>query len=319
MGHRNKVIDLMKFVFSICIIAIHVSLFKDISNVCYYIFTMGIFRIGVPFFFIVSGYYYYLKVKDNQSIKSYIMKLIKVFIIAELIEIVLYTPFFIKSEYFSIGLYLWKIFSTGLGTVYWYLTSFIISLIILVPFWRKRKIGFMLIVGLVLYLIAMTNDSYGPLFVGTNIQKIAMFHTQIWTYPQAGLCSSLLFLSIGAYIAQKKIIIKKVTIPMFLFGLLFIGEAYYLQNHQAFDANCYLMLILLAPLFFIWCLQYSKKIFDTKILGQMSFYIYMIHPIILNILRFLLPSSSHLFLFLIVSVLTSFLAYEIVKKQNVRS
>ncbi len=319
MDNRNQMIDLIKFIFSICIIAIHVSLFKDISSMSYYTLTMGIFRLAVPFFFVVSGYFYYKKIREERSIKNNILKIIKVFFIVELIEILIYTPILVGQKDFSILLYLWKIFSTGLGTIYWYVTSFVISLIILIPFWKKRKIGFMFIIGLILYLIAMTNDSYGLLFVGTHIQKLAIFHTQIWTYPQAGLCSSVLFLSIGAYIEEKRIDIKNVFIPILIFIVLLLGESYYLQSHQAFDANCYFTLIFLAPLLLIWCLQYSKKMFDTRIFGQMSFYVYMIHPIVLNIICFIFPFFSSLLLFLVISVLTLFISYIIVKKQYIKN
>ena len=82
----------------------------------YYTLTMGIFRLAVPFFFVVSGYFYYKKIREERSIKNNILKIIKVFFIVELIEILIYTPILVGQKDFSILLYLWKIFSTGLGT-----------------------------------------------------------------------------------------------------------------------------------------------------------------------------------------------------------
>ena len=83
---RNRTIDLLKFIFSICVIAIHSSLFKEINTTLYISTTMGLFRIAVPFFFITSGYFYYRKLSSNQDTKIYILKLIKIFLFLKLLK-----------------------------------------------------------------------------------------------------------------------------------------------------------------------------------------------------------------------------------------
>ena len=111
MTQRNQTIDLLKFVFSIFIIGIHAQIFKNTLPVAYYTITMGIFRIAVPFFFIVSGYYFYKRIQDNKPVQPYFLKLIKIFVIFELVEIIVFLPFFLSYSK-NVFFYIWKIFST---------------------------------------------------------------------------------------------------------------------------------------------------------------------------------------------------------------
>ena len=49
---RNMNIDLLKLVFSLCIIGVHLDLFKEINLLAYRTLTQSLFRIGVPFYYI---------------------------------------------------------------------------------------------------------------------------------------------------------------------------------------------------------------------------------------------------------------------------
>lgn len=314
---RNQTIDLLKFIFSICIIMIHTQLFKS-NDIAYKTITMGIARLAVPFFFITSGYYFYQRIHTYQNIKSYFIKIIKIFIVFEIIEILLYTiPLLSMIQEYGFLRYLWRIMSVGLGGVYWYMISLLLSLIILLPFWKKKSIVPFLLIGLVLYLFVFTNDSYGFFFENTIIQNFSKVHTMIWTWPQAGLCSSLFYLSIGAWIYEKRPIIHHLTIKLCLSIICLMCEAYFLQTHGAYDGNCYVMLIICTPLLFIWALQHETLTIPTTELGTMSLYIYMIHYIVFNCIYFLCPLSQ-LWIFLITTIVTLCLSYIIVKIQRRR-
>lgn len=307
MPQRNQTIDLLKFIFSFFIIGIHAQIFKNILPVAYYTITMGLFRIAVPFFFVVSGYYFYQKLQKNKPIKPYFMKLIKIFVIFELLEIIIFSPFFLM--YFkNVFYYIWKIVSTGLGGAYWYLTSLILSLLIMMPLWKKKRLYPCFLAGLLMYLFCMTNDSYSPFFIHTHIQKLAILHTQIWSWPQAGLCSSIFYLSIGAIISKYQPQIKYLHMILFIsFGLL-IFEAYFLQSRNPYDGNCYLSLMIFTPMLLLYCLQHPYIGIDTKRLGQMSLYIYMMHQLILNCLQYILPFTSEVMV-IIVAIVCIFISY----------
>lgn len=308
---RNQSIDLFKFIFSICVIMIHTQLFKN-NNIAYITITMGLARLAVPFFFITSGYYFYQKLDLQKNVKSYFIKNIKIFVIFEKLEVIFYTvPLLSIIQKYGIFVYLWRILSTGLGGAYWYITSLIFSLLILTPFWKRKSIAPTFIIGLLLYLVVFTNDSYGFFFENTMIQNISKMHTMIWTWPQAGLCSSLLYLSIGAYIYEKKPQVSYLPMKLFLSIICLICEALFLQTHGAYDGNCYIMLIVCVPLLFLWLLQHNTLSIQTDFLGQMSLYIYMLHPLIMNGFKYLLTLSS-ISLFVLTTIVTICLSYMII-------
>jgi len=297
---------------------IHTSFLKNVNTALYNIITMGLCRIAVPFFFISSGYYYYKKISLNKDFKSYIYGLIRLFVTFEIAEIIIYTiPVLPIIKQYGMMAYLWRIISVGAGGIYWYIVSLILSLLILTPLWKKKKIMPMLILGFILYFIVMTNDSYSTFFKDTYIQMIASIHTQIWTWPQAGLCSSLLYLSIGAFIYQTKPQIKYLNQLLGIFMILLMIEAYFLQSHQANDANCYLSLVIVAPLIFIFVQNHSISL-NTQILGKMSVYIYMLHFFICNILKFTNPVifKNNELLFVVTSIITIILSYLICKNKQ---
>lgn len=317
---RNKAIDLTKFVMSICIIGIHSQIFKNMSLSLYNVIPMGIMRIAVPLFFVISGYYFYQRLQQGKETKNYISSLVKLFLIFEAIELVLYLPAYMMQGEFNIFLYLWKSLSTGLGGAYWYIISLIISFVVVKQSWKKQKILPIMIVGIMLYLIVFSVDSYAGLFDGTTIQKVASIHTLIWTWPQAGLCSSLFFVSLGAYIYQKKPQFKVSLIHVLLSIALLGAEAYFLQSSIALDANCYLTLFICVPVIFLYLLQHPYISFETKQLGQMSTYIYMSHPIVLSVLRAMSPimSTQYEILFISATLICILIAYTLIefKKKN---
>lgn len=315
MKNRNETIDLLKFIFSICIIMIHAQLFKS-QQILYSTITMGLARIAVPFFFITSGYYFYQKVYLKQDVRSYFMKIIKLYLVFELIEVLIYTiPLLPTIQKYGVLPYLWKIMSVGLGGIYWYLISLILSLLILLPFWKKHSIIPLLCMSLVLYLLVFTNDSYGFYFENTTLQNISKLHTYIWTWPQAGLCSSLFYLSLGALIYQLQPRVSYLSLKLFLSIICLMVEACFLQTHGAYDGNCYLMLMITTPLLFLWALQHETLNINTIFLSKLSIYIYMIHPIVLNIIQFIFHISSFL-LFIVTTIITICIAYMVICLKN---
>ncbi|MEG0367726.1 MAG: hypothetical protein RR585_12875 [Coprobacillus sp.] len=179
-------------------------------------------------------------------------------------------------------------------------------------FWKKEKVNTFLIIGFLLYLSVFTIDSYAGFFEGTMIQKGLAFHTAIWTWPQAGLTSSLFYLSIGAWIYQKKPILKHIFFYLSLALVALFFEAYFLQTHGAIDGNCYVSLMICTPLLFMACLQYPYIPFDTARIGKMSLYIYMVHPFVLSMIRVCAMLSNEM-LFVIATPITIGIAYLLTK------
>lgn len=55
---KNRNLDFSKFICSILVIMIHVNLFAQENKWLNFIFVQVLPRIGVPFFFMISGYFF---------------------------------------------------------------------------------------------------------------------------------------------------------------------------------------------------------------------------------------------------------------------
>ncbi len=317
---RNKTIDFFKFIFSIGIIAIHIQFLKNWTPQFYNITADGLFRLGVPFFFVVSGYYYYGRIQNNYDTKGFIKKLVKLFLIFTGIESAIYlvSLWWQLLSPTGILLYIYKSITVGQGGIYWYMFSLILSLVILTPMWKKKKIKPLLIVGLILYLITSTNDAYGAIFAGSFIQTIAKVNTYLFCWPQAGLCSSLLWLSIGAVLYEYKPEYTNINKRLLIALIALIAEALIFKNTGAYDANCYISLIFATPLLFLFILKNDFIQFETKRLGLMSTYMYMVHPMVIIVLRWVIPflNSTNELLFLITLILTTSISYLLTKPKK---
>lgn len=55
---ENCVVDYGKIFFATCVVAIHTSLLKDVSPALWYYLNKLIWTMAVPFFYMVSGYFF---------------------------------------------------------------------------------------------------------------------------------------------------------------------------------------------------------------------------------------------------------------------
>lgn len=289
---RNKTVDLLRFILSLMIIPIHADLFIDVYRPLFLCFTLGLVRVGVPFFFIVSGYYLQDRIDKGKSIRKSVLRYLRLWILFILLDLAI-TGWYFYPTFPNTFAFLHKALFTGLSDAYWFLPVLVISQLILVPVFQKGYIPAAVAAGFILYLFAMTHDSYSFLFEGTWIHRLSGLHTSIFIFPQGGLVESVFFLSVGGWIRQNR---EKITVAVqgrirllvfgiILFSVLLMTEAYLTQSSGAYDGNCYLSLVFLPALLFILALVHDPVSFDTQKLGEVSLYIYLIHPIAVSVLR----------------------------------
>lgn len=272
---RNHTIDILKLLFAWGVVGIHMMVFTKYP-VVFFTLTQGLFRIGVPFFFVVSGYFFAGKIHDKEASRRYLKSILKLYAVFEIIDIILNTLNHpgIWSQPLMI---LRKVFTCGVNNVYWYLISLFLTCLLLRPLWAKKKTNILILVGLVLYILAMTVDSYAGFFMNTKIQELVQMRTQFWEWPQAGFAMSVLFLSIGVKLRQDALEVKHTGLLFLISCMLLVLEANYTQSHGALDANCYFSLIFAAPLLVLLALKHPSVINCPKEVRDLSMYVYMVH------------------------------------------
>ena len=87
---RNEAVDIFRVICAFLVIIGHTRPFMNINSNLDFFLTNVLLRIAVPFFFIVSGYFFYSNIKINNDYhKDYIKKIIISYVPWQVIYIVL--------------------------------------------------------------------------------------------------------------------------------------------------------------------------------------------------------------------------------------
>ena len=294
MNNENNTINVLKFICSIFIIGLHCYPLFINERINYYS-TQYLFRFCVPFFFIVTGYYF--NKMSNTKRKSYIIRIM----ILYLLSTVLYLPLIIKQSYSS------KLIITFLIFGYhhlWYIVSLFITLTILYLIYKNKdfKSSKCVIATIViLIIIGSYLDEYYKIFNISQLSKVYVFSTTYLFGGRNFILFTLPMVLIGMCLESneskiKKISLKKNSLLVIISFIVFLFETYYLRHKipTIISNDITLFNCLPAISLFMICLNINIHIKNnTKPLRKISDIMYIIHPYII----YYITSILHLYNF----------------------
>ena len=297
MKEEKTNIDLYRLIAAFMIVAIHTYPFDGINENLDYFVTRVMFRIAVPFFLMITGYYLLPKaIKKKETLISYTKKILKIYFIS----ILIYIPINIyMGDFKSINIL--KLIKDILvdGTMYhlWYFPALILGIWLtyyLIKNVTKKLLGIFISI---LYIIGLFGDSYYGLI--SNIQILKNIYKVIFSissYTRNGLFYVPIFLYIGYIFNDEKHkknnphpktkISKKnnmllITISLILMGLE--GMLLYKFNIPK-HTSMYIFLIPSSYLIFSFILEQDNK--PDKKLRNIATWIYILHPFFIVLIRF---------------------------------
>jgi serine/alanine racemase len=287
-------LDYFRLIAAFLIVAIHTSPLTSVSPTSDFILTRIIARVGVPFFFMITGFFLSSEFLDKGNTSStktrnQILKISKLYAIA----ILLYLPLNIYTGYFkanNISLKLLKdiIFN---GTFYhlWYLPASILGIGLLYVITRFMKNKGIFIFVTILYVLGLLGDSYFGLVEKIKIIDTSykiMFH--LFDYTRNGIFMAPIFIYLGVLISSKekhrKKSISTILIKLLISSVLLITEAFILQYHSLTrHDSMYVMLI--PTMYFLFQLLLLVQGNANKNIRKIATLIYIIHPMCIIIVR----------------------------------
>ncbi len=283
---------------------IHCQFYNEYNETIYYLTAQGIFRMAVPIFFLINGYFFsYIIV--NKKIKKWTLK----GIILYSVWMIIYSPF-----WFSLNIKLNIIFILFGYYHLWYINAMIISGILLYILKRVKPKN-LLILAFLLFL------------VGVIIQYLANYHILklniIYSYRNF-LFLGLPFFIIGYLIKvqgwKKRITCKQVVFLISIGSIILIAESYLNFVHTRTGIDNLFSLIIISPLIYIYVLKLNIKYkVNSKNLSLICTSVYLVHPLIMKVLTKFHQFDSTLsaLLTLTISVTISFIILKINKKINI--
>ncbi|MCM3631059.1 acyltransferase family protein [Paenibacillus glycanilyticus] len=286
-------LDWLKFMAAIMVVANHTSPLLSYSATADFLVSNLLTRIAVPVFFMTAGYLFFRKLTGNElsdriALRSYMLKIAKLYAIA----ILLYIPLNVYTGYFSDSFTVYSLLKDIVfdGTFYhlWYLPALIIGLYMVYRMNRVMPMKAMLALAGLLYLIGLLGDSY----YGITQSSHALFPIyesmfNVFDYTRNGLFYAPIYLAVGAWAAKRPPSARTPFANASLFavslGLMF-AEGMLLHSAGTPRHDSMYVFALPATYFlFQWSMQW--KLGANKTFREWRAWVYILHPIAIVLVR----------------------------------
>lgn len=303
MNKRHLNLDKIRLILAFMIIAIHTYPFTSINYTLDYAITRILFRIAVPIYLMISGYFILNKALCNKKVLFKYVKKISLIYIA---SIIIYLPLIIKNHALSSHIIKTLIFT---GPMYhlWYFPALILGILVsylIIKFIPKK---YQIVIASLLYFIGLLGDNYHGFITSIDIlsQTINCF-INFFGYTRNFLFYTPIFFLIGYKVSIEKEAIKKdknihYIIKLFILMLL-EGLLIYIFS-LPYHTSMYIFLPILSYFLFKYLITYQNKE-ENKNIRQISTYVYILHPWIIAIVNKIGFIKNSIVTYIIVSILT---------------
>ena len=195
------VIDILKFFFALCIVAVHVWFLYD-TKIGYYLYTM-LYRLGVPFFFFTSGYFLANKVAGNDAKSKFNSILKKTFVRYILLSIICVLINLIKDNNFTIYTVLQNMYQIIIGNCWgiaWFLGALLYSYLIIYFIKDKKTMKISITIALVLHFFGLLCTTYCFLIKYNDYSQFYKFFIEKFYNNSNFLFEGFLEVGLGYYI-----------------------------------------------------------------------------------------------------------------------
>lgn len=275
VASRNHTVDIFRLIASFFIVFLHVGFEQMNENLVAVIRISG--RWGVPFFFLLSGYFFQqsLLKAPLSAVKKTCIRVLSILVTADIIYII--------AQYIFEGSFNWKHLFPGAYLHLWFLPSMILGTIT-VYFFNRLQLKFYITaaISFLIICIVLLADSYSPLLHAGHLNLAGRVIPLL----------SIPFMTIGTYFYThewfKKLLRARIGVILLIFGFaLQVAEVTVIKfytgrpmvEHQYLIGTLFLSLGV-----FILALSLN---FKNETLGQwgkdFSLFIYLYHPLLVLI------------------------------------
>ena len=270
-------IDLIKFIAAILIVLMHTDMFNDFYDVCpypYLFLTGALARLGVPFFFVSSAFFYFRKPLTWAGTKNYCKRLLTLYIA----WFIIYLPKtifdrFICSSYptgITIFRFLRSFFVTSTFSGSWFIVSCIFCA--LLYYWisklnKKAANITTIVISIISYVWYTFVSGYGNLMNSNGMISFYNIYEMLFGNPYVSFLVGIPYFAVGKYFAEickgdrnynysKK---KSLILTIITFCLLMVEVFICYKNNLRMSTDCSIMLlpciVCMFPLLINWNIE----------------------------------------------------------------
>ncbi|MCK0769389.1 acyltransferase family protein [Chromohalobacter canadensis] len=278
---RNIPLDILKLILAVIVVISHAGVLWGYSELGYQLTVEGLFRIVVPIFMIVSGYFF-ISVIRSRSLVIWLKKVVVMYAFWMLVYVYFWWDIPSTTPYEILKLL--RVAVMGYHHL-WFLSA-LIGAAILLYMLRNRSVKFLLVLALMLYgmgVFFMYAGNY-HLFAGSVLDKL--FH-EAWSYRNF-LFFGFPFFCIGYLLRSgegaRQLNRRYYAIWSLAGALLLLGESYlnYVSLEGLPHFDMYLSLLIFCPGLFLWVSSMQVP-GDSTSLAYYATALYFIHPLFISL------------------------------------
>lgn len=289
MASRNSSIDFLKLGLSFLIVALHifpVSGMKGVEGLISYEIVNGITRIGVPTFFVISGYFLRNKLQDKMYLLHYGKRILLLYFVWQLI----YLPDLIR--FYQLGRF--DTFQAILKLIYgywhlWYLLA-TVGGVVLLYFSRNISVKNKFWIAGVLFFFGYGYQLLCKTAVSINFPLLKQIYDGIGT-TRNFLFMAYPLLLLGTLYEHWKPFVSKIRFMLVPFVLLLLIESYGYYTLKIGALDFYVMILPVSMLLFNLAAESRWKT-KLQINSTLSLGIYLCHPYAIRLVYEYLPQRA---------------------------
>ena len=266
---RNLSIDVLKIILAFFVVFLHMNFLKETYPALSYILVNGLFRIAVPVFLVITGFYFF-HIDNKVKLKKWLFRTFLLYAIWMLIYI----------SYWKDNEQIWLTVIFGYHHL-WYLIGTFFSGIILY-FLRNQNSKLLIVLAVGFFLLGYGVQVLGNLHYFKNENDSVL---NMYLLYRNFLFVCFPFLTIGFLINKHKVDLSeyKNSSPLVILSVLcVVAEAFFnYKNISSESTDILFSLIFASPLLFLYCQKIYIKT-TSKILASFSTAIYVVHPLIMK-------------------------------------
>jgi len=288
---RNNAVDIFRYICAILVVSIHAHPLQYINETANYVLIEHISRIAVPFFFIVSGYFYSLRYyAGKRPFGGYMKKLLSVYTLWSAVYVIERVILRGGVSFPELLRLLSYYFYMGTSQHLWFCLSLMAAICVLELVCRRRGERVLTAVSLLLFAVGCLGNTYYHC-LGQHIPLLKeMYCLSGYLHIQRYAIYGVTFVTMGNLIARHRerlLQTKNNTLCILLCVLLlaFIGERVTAERLAWASGGIYsIMLYPLMLTLFVLLLKHPApaKGKAAAFCGASATFMYYFHPLVLD-------------------------------------
>ncbi|MDD5021042.1 MAG: acyltransferase [Endomicrobiaceae bacterium] len=324
---RNCSLDIFRYFCALLVVAIHIHPFMDVNYSMGYLATQIIPRIAVPFFFVLSGYYFIQNLYNNSSVFKTVRKIFIVYILWSVIYLSIYIFNSISNSVPLIVIIkecMLKFFILGSYYHLWFFPALFFAMGTVFIAHKLKFLKLLFIISLIFYIIGCIGCSWYEIgnkitFLSTiiNLHEFNIIRRILFMglpFFMVGYLLNIFKTKYGSFINKKLMLILIITSICFLIEIFFVIKLG-LQKNIILTFFLYPLLTILTIILLKNPLQKLQNIaYKARITSN---FIYYSHPLIIIFISIIFQkigiTVKETLMYIVVCFITSMIGYIIAK------